>query len=241
MPTDYNVYWKENTFWLAERVANVRRLLKPKMANTEYARFGSKGDGGYILANDIKFGDTLISYGVDKNIDFEKDLADRGCNVVMYDHSVDGPPEPINGIFIKKKIGLNSDEISIDDTLTESNCILKIDIEGSEWDTLAVARKLSQCRQITMEAHWLFNLPYDAYYNKVIEALENINKTHFSVWVHANNDQPLAVMGAQPIPNVFEVLFLNKESYLNADIRDPFEGLVVPNNPAFPEIGLTFP
>ena len=238
---DYSQYWQENTPWIAERVFNIRTLLKPKMATTKYARFGSNGDGGYILADDIKSGDTLISYGVDKNIDFEKHLSNLGCSVVMYDHSVNTPPESINGEFIKKKIGVNPGEVSIDETLVADDCILKVDIEGSEWDTFAVAKNLSKCRQITMEAHWMLNLSYDAFYFKVVEALENIAKTHFPVFVHANNDQPLMVMGAQPIPNVFEVLFLNKESYEYSEISDPFAGLVVKNNPAFPEIGLTFP
>lgn len=238
---DYTQYWQENTFWIAERSTNLRKLLKPKIAETKYARFGSKGDGGYILADDIKKNDTLVSYGVDINIDFEKDLENRGCNVFMYDHSVDAPPEPINGTFFKKKIGMGEYEVSIDETLSNEDCILKIDIEGSEWDTLGSAKDLYKCRQIVMEAHWLLNIQFDAFYYKVIEALENINKTHFPVWVHANNDQPLTVIGAQPIPNVFEVLFLNKQSYKYSDIVDPFEGLVTANNPAFPEIGLTFP
>lgn len=238
---DYSQYWQENTFWMAERISNVRNLLKLKIADTEYARFGSKADGGYILSADIKPGDLLVSYGVDRNIDFEKELSSLGCNVVMYDHSVDTPPENINGTFFKKKIGLNPGEVSIDETLTADDCILKVDIEGSEWDTMAAAKNLFKCRQITMEAHWMLDLRFDAFYYKVVEALENITKTHFPVWVHANNDQPLAVMGAQPIPNVFEVLFLNKNSYRYSEIIDPFAGLVVPNNPNFPEIGLTFP
>ncbi len=238
---NYKDYWNENTFALAERVQKVRSLLNLKKANNvSYARFGSLGDGGYILVNDIPYGTSLISYGVDVNVDFEKHLNDLGCSVVMYDDSVDGPPIEIDAEFHKKRIGVGDGEVGIDQTLVD-NCILKLDIEGSEWDTLAEAKNLDKCRQITMEAHWMLDIVYDAFYYKVVEALENLNKTHFPVWIHANNDQPLGVIGAQPIPNVFEVLFLNKKIYPYSEIENPFANLNAPNNPGFPDIGLTFP
>jgi hypothetical protein len=241
MSNSYEDYWNRNTFALAEKVKRVRSLLNLKVANeVTYARFGSDGDGGYVLVDDITPGTSLISYGVDVNVDFEKHLSDLGCSVVMYDDSVDGPPIEIDAIFHKKRIGIKEEEVGIDSTLAD-NCILKLDIEGSEWDTLAEAKDLSKCRQITIEAHWLLDLVYDAFYEKVVEALENLNKTHFPVWIHANNDQPLAVIGGQPVPNVFEILFLNRESYSYSEIKDPFAGLNSPNNPLFPDISLTFP
>lgn len=238
---DYRDYWSKNTFAAAERVRTIRSLLNLKNASSvRYARFGSAGDGGYVLVDDIPSGVSLVSYGVDVNVDFEKHLSDLGCQVVMYDDSVDGPPIEIDAVFHKKRIGVHAGEIGIDETLTD-NCILKIDIEGSEWDVLAEAKDLGKCRQITIEAHWMLDIVYDAFYYKVVEALENLNRTHFPVWLHASNDQPLGVIGGQPVPNVFEVLFLSRKVYSYTEVVDRFAKLNAPNNPAFPDIGLSFP
>lgn len=235
---DYNEYWRENTFELAARVRKVRDLLKTERAFAKYIRVGSVRDGGYLLDHDVQ-SRKVVSCGVDTNIDFEKDLVFRfNCTVDMYDYSVDGPPEPlVSSTFYKEKIGPEN----IDRILEGEHLILKMDIEGSEWDTLAAATKLGNCQQIALEAHWMLDLKYEAFYLKVVEALENLRKTHTPVWVHANNNQPLLVMGAQPVPNVFEALFLNNDFYKFNYLSDQFEGLVVPNDPNFPEIGLTFP
>lgn len=233
---NWSDYWEANTFDLAHRVQTVRNLLK--LANpfgVTFQRYGSATDGGYILADDIEKR-TVISCGIDNNVEFEQAMSSLGCIVQMFDNSIDVPPAPVlNGIFKRATIGeLPLDEIIVHD------CILKLDIEGAEWDALADAKRLGECRQIVMEAHWLFNLPYDAFYTKVIEALTNLRKTHTPVWIHANNDQPLIVMGAQPIPNVFEILYLRNDYPLCSE-PDPFAGLTVPNNPTWPEIGLSFP
>lgn len=236
---DFNEYWANNTFEVAARVRKIRELLKPEKATpVKYIRIGSIRDGGYILDHDIQ-GRKIVSCGVDTNIDFERDLIYRfNCTVDMYDHSVDGPPEPlVQSTFHKEMIGPEN----IDRILEGQDLILKMDIEGSEWDTLASAKNLGNCQQIALEAHWLLNLIHGPFYLKVIEALENLRKTHTPVWVHANNDQPLLVMGAQPVPNVFEALFLSNAHYSFKKEVNPFEGLVTPNNPNFPEIGLSFP
>lgn len=239
--TDYQAYWRDNTFDIAERVQTVRTLLKTSVpVGASFARYGTATDGGYILATDLD-GLPVISCGVDDNVDFECALAAEGCTVQMFDYSIDALPKPVpNGTFTRAKIGVGPGDVLLDSLLT-GEVILKMDIEGSEWDVLADSMRLGNCRQIVMEAHWMLNLPYDAFYLKVEETLINLRKTHTPVWVHANNDQPLLVMGAQPIPNVFEVLFLNNNHYEFVPIQNPFVGLTTPNNPAFPEIGLSFP
>lgn len=249
---DFNEYWRENTFELAARVYRIRELLKPEVADTPYYRVGSEHDGGYILADDYDMNGYLISMGIDKNVDFEKELSKIGIHMDTYDYSVDRLPEPIdNARFFKEKVG---SDVSLEETIVRakkaisrenlglghSDLLLKMDIEGSEWDVLP-GQDLSNFRQIVLEGHWLFNITDNAFYNKVVASLEALRKNHTPVWVHANNDQPLIPMGAQPVPNVIEVLYLRNSSYILTPQVDPFEGLVHRNNPAFPEIGLTFP
>ena len=240
-------YWASNSFELNNRVSKVKELLKlrtPK--STTFKRLGSPHDGGYVIADDISSNDYVVSFGVEGNVDFEKDLNGYGCHIDMYDYSVDKTPIDIsNSRFFKEKIGVSADCTTLQECLdkTDKDIFLKVDIEGSEWDVFAASteEELNRCRQITIEAHWLQNLPYDAFYNAVVMALTNLRKTHTPVLLHPNNNQPLMVLGNYPVPTVFEVLYLRNSSYKFEAEKDLFAGLVTRNDTRFPEIGLQFP
>lgn len=238
-------------FELAERVSNIKKALKlRKPIGVAFNRFGSEHDGGYILVDDISDQDHLISFGVDKNIDFEKDMVARGCQVDAYDYSVDGFPEHLNGAsFFKEKIGLaeNGDtslfQCIHNVTVFTDDLILKMDIEGGELDVLAStdSEDLAKFRQITVEFHEMNKLEDKAFYNKLLKGLTNLAKTHYPVLVHPNNDMPLLVIGNSPVPTVFEVLFLRKDSYEFEPEDNPLDGLTTRNNIYVPEMGLSFP
>ena len=240
-------YWADNSFELNNRVSKVKELLKLKTPkSTAFKRLGSPHDGGYVVADDLSSTDYVLSFGVEGNVDFEKDLSGYGCHIDMYDYSVDKTPIDIpNSRFFKEKIGVSADCTSLQECLdkTDKDIFLKVDIEGSEWDVFAAAtqEELNRCRQITIEAHWLQNLPYDAFYNAVVMALTNLRKTHTPVLLHPNNNQPLMVMGNYPVPTVFEVLYLRNSSYKFEKEKDLFAGLITRNDTRFPEIGLQFP
>jgi len=240
-------YWANNSFEINERVSEVKKLLKLKTPkNTKFKRLGTLYDGGYVVADDISSTDYVVSFGVEGNVDFEKDLSDYGCHIDMYDYSVDKTPIDIpNSRFFKEKIGVSADCTTLQECLnkTDKDVFLKVDIEGSEWDVFAAAteEELNRCRQITIESHWLQNLTYDAFYKAVIMALTNLRKTHTPVLVHPNNNQPLMVLGNSPVPTVFEVLYLRNSSYKFEKEKDLFAGLVLRNDTRFPEIGLQFP
>ena len=240
-------YWANNSFEINKRVSEVKKLLKLKTPkNTKFKRLGTLYDGGYVVADDISSTDYVVSFGVEGNVDFEKDLSDYGCHIDMYDYSVDKTPIDIpNSRFFKEKIGVSADCTTLRECLnkTDKDVFLKVDIEGSEWDVFAAAteEELNRCRQITIESHWLQNLTYDAFYKAVIMALTNLRKTHTPVLVHPNNNQPLMVLGNSPVPTVFEVLYLRNSSYKFEKEKDLFAGLVLRNDTRFPEIGLQFP
>jgi hypothetical protein len=244
---NYQEYWENNTFYLNQKVLNIKDLLKlrtPK--NTSFKRLGSLNDGGYVVADDITSKDYIVSFGVEGNIDFESDLSDMGCSIDMYDYSVDNLPKQIsNSRFFQEKIGIEEGCTTLKETLnkTDKDIFLKMDIEGSEWDVLSTASEedLNRCRQITIEVHWMQNIAYDDFYEKAMLAFGNIRKTHTPVFIHANNNVPVMILGNSPVPFVFEVLYLRNSSYQFEEDVDLFEGLVNRNDVNFPEIGLTFP
>lgn len=250
---DYSEYWAKNTAEMYLKVATIKKLLELHEVDTDYIRVGSENDGGYILANDIKPSDHVISFGVDNNVDFENQMSNFGCSVDMYDYSITKAPVGTNnGIkFFNKKIvgefgpsGLSSEEATLSECIpdTDNDMILKVDIEGAEWDVLMTSNKLSRFRQIVFEAHWMHKIENTIFYNDVVKTLANLRNTHIPVWVHANNNVPLMIMGNSPIPTVFEVLFLRKDSYTyKTPTISKIQTLTNKNDINFPEIGLSFP
>ena len=240
---------KPDVFEMARRVKAIREVLAIEVADVEYERFGSDGDGGYVLANDLVYPhDFLISFGVDNNVDFEHALAMNEIKSHLYDYSVDELPKPVpDSRFFKEKIGLKKDgDTTLVDCVNrvapERDLILKMDIEGAEFDVINdETSTFGMFRQIAMEVHWLNNLEDTEFYNKVLAAFTKLRQTHYPVLVHPNNDRPLMVMGNSPVPTVFEVLYLRKRSYKFQEKKDPFQGLLSRNLVDLPEMGLSFP
>ena len=246
--TNYAQYWADNTFEMHYRVAEIKRLLKSRaQPNATLVRVGSNTDGGYIVSDDITAADYVVSFGVDTNVDFEAELQARyDCFIDLYDYTVKDLPQPIPyATFYPERIGVEPGDTTLATCLSraQGDTILKIDIEGSEWDVLAQAEDLTKCRQILVEFHWLQNLQSESFYLTAFKALANLRANHTPVWIHANNNVPLMVMGNSPVPMVFEVLYLRTDSYTWTDYPDlpGLEGLTTRNDANFPEIALTFP
>lgn len=245
MYANWGEYWSSATFELNTRTNTIKELLKLELAQeVTYGRIGSPHDGGYIMAIDFKPDDYLVSLGIDTNVEFEQQLSLQVKGMDTYDYSIESLPSPVlNSRFFKEKIG----EVTIAQTIDRakeiapnSDLLLKMDIEGSEWGVLG-NQDLSAFRQIVLEGHWLFNLVDESFYEQIKASLTSLRQTHTPVFVHANNDQPIVSLGANPIPNVIEVLYLRNDSYTFKPYDDPFKGLITKNNLNFPEIGLTFP
>ena len=67
------------------------RELKPIFIdNKDLIRLGSIDDGGYVVPiENVKSSDTLISFGISDNWDFEKDFFKRSsANIFAYDYSI---------------------------------------------------------------------------------------------------------------------------------------------------------
>ena len=108
-------------------------------------RIGNKRDGGYILLNDFKNIKIGYSFGISREISFDKGLADKNIDVFMYDHTIEKLPFE-NPKFHWKKIGLTGRNINKNNMKTlselikdnghsnEKNMILKMDIESYEWE-----------------------------------------------------------------------------------------------------------
>lgn len=204
---------------------NIELLMQklfPVATDHELIRLGPKGDGGYLVPNDLEGVKACFSPGVCEVSDFEKDCADLGMQVFMADKSVDKPATSHELFhFIKKYVGVttNDDFMTVDNWVSESlpnsqsDLLLQIDIEGYEYETfLAMSDDLmGRYRIVVAEFHNLDQLWNRPFFQLASRAFEKILQTHICVHIHPNNVCAPLNKGGLSIPPTMEFSFLRKD------------------------------
>lgn len=221
-------------FFAVEQWNRIKQLTATKdIAGVKYIRIGSDSDGGYILADTFSDANIVYSFGIAEEISFDLAMAHRGLPVYMYDHTISKLPE-MNPNFHFFKTGIcgegerKSDLLSMK-AIIEANghqgrtdIILKMDVEGYEYDFLYTSDDavLSQFSQIVLELH---NISKYEWVNRIVRALEKLNRTHQAVHVHANNGGGVFRVGDEWYPSLLEITYVR---------RSDFD--FIPNNRFFP-------
>ena len=206
-------------------------LQEQTPVDVSFARFGSEKDGGYVVINDFKKDDYLITLGVEKNLSFEEDIQDKVEGVDLYDdrYAYNTLDKSKSRSYVER-IGINDGETNLQDVVNRierrnRDLILKMDIEGSEWSVLQNMPEgfLSQFRQIIIEFHPMRDGWYD------LDVLREINKTHQVVIAHTNNCGWWRVVNDVAIANVFEITYARRSSYKFSKEENPGRALLKPN------------
>jgi hypothetical protein len=232
------------------------RMLQPvTLANCDLERFGETNDGGYLMCGNLLGGvQAAYSYGI-------SGYDGWGCEIsrthdipvhqydcfnttrpwclfgdpIFHEECVGDMTETVDGRFfdtVKNQLARNGDHAS--------RIVLKIDVEGAEWESLLAVSDdlLRQTDQMAVEFHWAENDALDwvndERYLRVVARL----RAHFEVaHIHFNNTS--CVEDLSPFPShAFEVLFVNKRL---ARVSSPARTAIVPhpldapNNPALAE------
>ena len=198
-------------------------LLEPHdVIDRRKIRVGNQNDGGYIMLDMFKKTPMAFSYGLSWNIIFELDLAQRGITVQMFDHTIDRLSiEHTLFRFHKEGIAAETDVEQRLHTLAEhldrfsenaTGMILKLDVEGAEWEALARAPMeiLLRFDQIVIEFHNLQLLSDSEFNQKACMALSNLTENFHLFHVHANNCAPIVVVDSVPIADVIEASYVRK-------------------------------
>ena len=203
----------------------IYHLILPKnVVGKKRILIGSKGDGCYVLLDDLKDIKIAYSFGISRNIQFDKDLADRGIDIYMYDHTIKSLPYN-NTKFHWKKIGLSGKKKypNLKDLETlilenghalEKNMILKIDIEHWEWESINDLREetLNQFKYIAIEFHFVdesFSKENKLYYT----VLKKLEKTHQSFYFRCNGNRGRIIQfGNNRICHILEVSYIIKSN-----------------------------
>ena len=203
----------------------VRKLFfRRDVVGFSMTRIGRAHDGGYVMADDFRDKRIAYSIGIADDVSWDADMAARGFDVYMYDHTIEALPEEKAG-FHFQRTGLGSNMDAGDPalkTLTEllnenghseeRGMILKIDIEGAEWAVLRDLEEdtLRRFSQIVFEFHDLVRPEKEEI---IFQAMEKLNRTHQLVHLHANNYGTYLQVGGMVLPELLEGTYLLREEY----------------------------
>lgn len=249
---DLNRLAANDVFELQDQIRNTLRLLRPQTAKGHHkARFGSDGDGGYIHLDDFEGLDIAVSMGIEHNIAWDRQVADRGLTVHQFDHTVDAPaPNDPRMIFNKTMIApengpgqesLESIVRRLDKGATRPNMMLKMDIECAEWAIIEATSldAISRFSQISCELHYFEAISDLSWRQAFFRCLRKIAKFYAPIHVHANNYAGYSMIMNVPVAHVLEVTFANRSIYEFEDCEETFPGpLDLPCNPNIPDIYL---
>ena len=202
---------------LGERARSLASYLSPTILEIEQLkRYGSVADGGYVVPiNAISNSKFLISGGIETNNEFEIELANLGMTGIQIDNSIDSPPkEHENLSFIRATLG-GMNGVLIDDLLKSfdpaSQGVLKLDIEGSEYETLSEVESFKRFTTIILELHNLHKIVDDHFWDVFKNILDKFSHNHSVVFLAPNNCCGFSIIGGVPIPNVLEVTWTRND------------------------------
>jgi len=232
------------------REAILAELQPVTLQNCTLKRFGSANDGGYLMCDNlIKPLDSAYSYGVGPNDEWGCEMS-RRYHVPVYEYDCFDPARPAcdggNLIFHNECVGGRSGyrDSRLFDTLenqiskngdTSRHVIIKIDIEGGEWESLLATPDefLASIPQLAMELHG-FDDP------KILEVLRKLNRNFYLVNLHFNNWS--CTSRAAPLPAwAYQVLWVNKRIGVvdpTAPVPAPMSPLNAPDSPTWPDCQL---
>lgn len=218
-------------------------LISKEVFGHKKIRIGKKGDGGYVILDDLKKIKIAYSFGIAREISFDKEIADKNIDVFMYDHTIKGIPFK-NSRFHWKKIGLkgintndNNNKLKTLPELLEknghskeNNMILKLDIESYEWDVFKYLpfKVLNQFKYIVGEFHFSNKKPFNYY-----SILKRIQKTHSIFHLHCNNCGEIIDLEGYKICELLEISFALKTEFQFIEFTNefPIEGVDYKNCP----------
>jgi len=207
--------------------------LKPVSCDKDLIRLGPKGDGGYLVPDDLAGIKACFSPGVARISGFESDCANRGMSVFLADKSVEKPPESHALFqFTKKHVGITTNDnfMTLDDWVASSipnsqdELLLQIDIEGSEYEVFLGAsdQLLKRFRIIVAEFHLLDQLWNKPFFRLTSRVFDKLLQTHSCVHNHPNNCFGTRKHGNIEIPPITELTFLRNDRVTNPSFTTTF-------------------
>jgi hypothetical protein len=236
---------------LQSEILAILRLLEPKkVVDYEKIRVGSKSDGGYVQIDDLECISHAFSFGVSDNDSWDLTMAKAGISVEQFDHAIERAPSDHPLLRFHRKMvsaDATAQSVTLGDLAAEyskfgaPDLIVKIDIEGCEWDAFdrATDAVLSRFAQLICEFHDLSRLTDPAFRARARSVFEKLAKHFAPVHVHGNNCGRLRIISNIPLPDALEVTFASRGRYSFTETKELFPTpLDAPNYPDSADIVL---
>lgn len=207
------------------QLLRVLSVLRPLNVTCGKVRIGGPNDGGYVMANDFDGVEVCYSIGVGPQVIWDEAMAGRNMDIYQYDHTVEAvPAEHPRFHYAKLGIGPNLDDpdlITLEKMLEDNGhaksarMILKMDVEGAEWDVLDGMRSntLGRFDQLIVEFHGLEFLGQESFLLRADRTFRNIAHTHVPIHIHGNNYAGMEVVKGIPVPHVIEVTYARRDRF----------------------------
>lgn len=231
------------------RIQEVVSLLSPMgVSGGQYKRFGRDCDGGYVMLDEIspETIDAAYSFGIADDVSWDEAIAVLGIDVYMYDHTIEQLPKNHSRFhYFKEGVAGRSEESGLrrlgefvlrNGHGSSQKLILKMDIEGCEWDVLddASSEEVGKFVQIVIEYHDLKPDATDDDWSKMISVLNKLNQTHQCIHVHANSFCSINCLGDLVLPSVLEVTYIRRMDHLDRLVQNTRTFPTDLDKPTFP-------
>ena len=214
----------DNVHAAREEIADILGLLTPhRVAGGRKRRIGQGGDGGYVMLDGLPARLICISAGIAQEVSWDLEMAAGGADVFQYDFSVAAPPvahdrfhfQPLLVVAQPGMAGTTTLDAMIDAAAAfdpAAGIVLKLDIEGAEWEVLAAAdeARLAMAAQIVVELHGLTGIVSPTRRRLMGDALRKLASTHVPIHLHGNNWRAMARVGTMRFPDVLEVTWARR-------------------------------
>jgi len=222
------------------RAASVVKLLQTcRVEGTPMARVGGEIDGGYVMLDTMRPPTVTAGYsfGVGHDVSWDVDVAKRGIDLFLYDHTVKRLPEPVpRAKFFRTGIrgrDLAAGQKTVAEVLADNghtgrrDLVLKMDIEGAEWPVLdeVSSETLMSFSQVAVELHGMGEALTPEGHARISAALGKLAVTHQPIHVHGNCNVVPVWIGDLVLPHVIEVSYVRRADH---------EGKFVPRDEVFP-------
>jgi len=206
-----------------DRIFELLALLTPWDIDLDKFRIGRRGDGGYVAADQLHPKQAILSYGISNEVSFDLEMAEAGFKVWQFDHTIDGAPVAHDNLIFHKEGVAGRDRPDEKLFTVEAHAerfainldgaILKMDVEGSEWDVFDQMSPdtLGRFDQIFVELHSLGRLSRPRFAGIFSRVMAKLNAQFTLFHVHANNARPLVPVETFFTPGLLEVSFVRTD------------------------------
>jgi hypothetical protein len=221
-------------------------------------RIGRHHDGGYVMLEGFSRDtvDAAYSFGVGRDASWDTAIADRGIEVFLFDHTIDRLPVShakchhvrtgVTGFKQDERRRTLSALIADRGHAGSRRLIMKMDVEGAEWDVFDEASPdaIAQFSQLVIEFHRLTAAAHEERrLARILRVLGKLNQTHQCVHVHANTNVPRPPIWIGPLvlPDALEATFIRRDEVpgrLRPTRRQFPDAIDEPSNPSSPGLHL---